>query len=78
VDKRQVLAVFVGINGRPTPVSGEFEVTDKDLPQIESLVKKVRKSLETVESASTHQILATLAELSAYYLKELDTGSNDV
>lgn len=77
VDKRQALAVFVGINGRPTPVSGEFEVTDKERPQIESLVKKLQKGLDGAKSAPTHQILAALAELSAYYLKEMAVGSED-
>lgn len=78
VDKRQALAVFVGINGRPTPVSGEFEVTDKERPQVESLVKKIRKTLEGTNPVPTHQILAALAELSAYYLKENGAGSKNV
>lgn len=70
-DKRQALAVFVGINGRPTPVDGEFEITDKERPQIDALVKKLQKALsENKKSIPTNQVLAALAELSAFYLKE--------
>lgn len=77
VDKRQALAVIVGINGRPTPVRGEFAVTDKERPQIESLVKKLQKTLQSTKDTPRNQILAALAELSAYYLQQNVSGKEN-
>jgi len=77
VDKRHALAVIVGIDGRPTPVRGEFAVTDKERPQIENLIKKLQKTLQSSKDTPRNQILAALAELSAHYLQQDVNGKED-
>lgn len=69
-DKRQAMAVVVGIGGRPTPVSGEFEVTDTDRADVETVIHHVDSALKTADRSKRNIILAALAEISARYLDE--------
>jgi len=69
-DKRQAMAVFVGIDGRPTPVSGEFDITDSERAAVDDLVGRVETALMAADRARRSVILAALAEISAKYLGE--------
>jgi len=69
-DKRHSVAVIVGINGRPTPVSHEFEVTDKDQEAVNEVVAQVQTALRASKATRPRIILAALAELSARYMQE--------
>ncbi len=67
-DKRQAMAVVVGMHGRPTPVVGEFSVRDTDRKAINGLIEKVEEALASSDRQSRSIILAALAEMSARYL----------
>lgn len=67
-DKRHAMAVVVGVNGRPTPLSGEFDVTDSDKADIEKLITTIEAALEKGDVSKRNIVLAALAELSARYL----------
>ena len=69
-DKRHAMAVVVGMDGRPTPIHDEFAVTDLERIQVDELIKQVDKALEHSGEKRRNIILATLAELSARYLKQ--------
>ena len=67
-DKRHAMAVVVGINGRPTPIAGEFDVMDKDRAKVDRLVGLFEETLERDKAGKPNLVLAALAELSARYL----------
>ena len=67
-DKRHAMAVVVGIEGRPTPIHAEFDVTDLDRPEVITLIEGMDKTLQESGEARRNIILAALAELSARYL----------
>ncbi|MCG3773384.1 MAG: hypothetical protein JW395_0190 [Nitrospira sp.] len=71
-DKRHAMAVFIGIDGRPTPVSGQFDVTDRDRSSIDALVTRLDTALTVSKSTPRNVVLAALAELSARYLTEIE------
>lgn len=68
-DKRHAMAVVVGVNGRPTPVSGEFDVTDSDKAEIQKLIGAFEAALEQGDARKRNIVLAALAELSMRYLE---------
>jgi len=68
-EKRQAMAVFIGMEGRPTPLLGEFDVVDTDRGAINDLIERVTSTLESVDTNSRSVILAALAELSARYIQ---------
>ncbi len=67
-DKRQAMAVIVGITGRPEAVSGEFSVTDSERKMVNDLVTKIEKAFSNIGEINEHVVLAALAEISARYL----------
>ena len=67
-DKRHAMAVVVGMEGRPTPVHAEFDVTDMDWPEVKLLIGRMDTALQESGEARRNIILAALAELSARYL----------
>ena len=67
-DKRHAMAVVVGMEGRPTPVHAEFEVTDMDRSEVKSLIERMDTALQKSGEVRRNIILAALAELSARYL----------
>jgi hypothetical protein len=71
-EKRQAMAVVIGMEGRPTPLLEEFDVVDTDRAAINDLIKRVAITLESVGTNSRSVILATLAELSARYILTRD------
>ncbi len=68
-NKRHALAVVVGMGGRPTPVHDEFDITDLERGKVDALIEKVDEVLGYSGERQRNIILATLAELSAKYLK---------
>lgn len=67
-DKRHAMAVVVGVNGRPTPIHAEFEITDSDRAGVNELVARLEKAIGSGNEAERHLILAALAELSSRYM----------
>ena len=67
-DKRQAMAVVIGMNGRPTPILEEFDVADSDRVFVKDVVKRVAAALEQADTSRPGIILAALAELSAHYM----------
>ena len=68
-DKRQAMAVFIGIDGRPTPLSEEFDVADSDRPAVDDLIHRVATVLEGAGTAPRNLVLAALTELSTRYMR---------
>ncbi|ADE13305.1 putative ATP-binding protein [Nitrosococcus halophilus Nc 4] len=71
-DKRQAMAVVVGVGGRPTPVLGEFDITDSERESVNTLISQMKTTLDAAEARRRNVILAALAELSARYLNAPD------
>jgi len=68
-DKRQAMAVIVGVNGRPAPVLEEFEVADSDRDAVDDLAKRVGGVIEKADASRQGVVLAALAEVSARYMQ---------
>lgn len=73
-EKRQSMAVVIGIDGRPTPLLEEFDVTDADRSAVEELIGRVTAALETADTSRRSVILAALAELTARYMQPAKTN----
>lgn len=71
--KRHAMAVVVGMGGRAKPVHDEFDVTDRERGQVDSLIKQLDNALKDSGEARRNVILAALAELSAKHLKAVTT-----
>lgn len=69
LEKRQSMAVIVGINGRPAPVYEEFDITEADRVAIDKLVEQVARVLNVTSNQRQSVILAALAEFTAKYLQ---------
>ena len=63
-DKRQALAIMVGINGRPAPLVQEFELADGDQNQVDKITKQLLEALQAGD-IDRNILLAALAEASA-------------
>lgn len=68
-EKRQAMAVVIGMNGRPVPLLEEFAVADSDRVEINDLIERVVIALEESDTKRRSVILAALAELSARYMR---------
>lgn len=68
-EKRQAMAVVIGMDGRPTPLLEEFDVADGDRTAVNEVIDRVAASLEEADVTKRSIILAALAELSARYMK---------
>ena len=68
-DKRHAMAVVVSMDGRPTPVHDEFDITDLEREKVDALINRVDTALKHSGEKRRNIILATLAELSARYLR---------
>lgn len=71
-DKRQAMAIVIGVNGRPAPLLGEFEVADTERNAVNELVEHVSAVLKQTNTSHRSIILAALAELSMRYIQEND------
>ena len=68
-DKRHAMAVVVSMDGRPTPVHDEFDITDLERGKVKALISQVDEALNNSGENRRNIILAALAELSARYLR---------
>jgi len=68
-EKRQALAVVIGMNGRPAPILEEFAVAESDRAEVNELIERVSLALEESDTKRRSIILAALAELSARYMR---------
>lgn len=69
-ERRQSMAVMIGINGRPTPIHEEFDVVETDRPAINELIEQVTKVLNGTYTKQRSVILAVLAEFTARYIQD--------
>ncbi|EAR20270.1 hypothetical protein [Nitrococcus mobilis] len=69
-DKRQAMAVFIGMDGRPAPLLEEFDIADSDRTAVNELIGRVAAALEEANISRHNIILAALAELSARYMQK--------
>ena len=67
-DKRNAMAVIVGMGGQPKLAHEEFEITERDQPDVKKLIDRVDVTLRDNGKERRNVILAALAELSARYL----------
>ena len=67
-DKRQALALMVGVAGRPTPLYHEFAVTDRERTAAEAVSVQLGAAVADSGEARPNVILAALAAVSARYL----------
>ena len=75
-DKRRAISVVVGIEGRQQEIWSEFDVSDHDRTSIARLSKNVRKVLNSVQDQNLNIVLASLAEISAEYLRKQNDSSS--
>lgn len=68
-EKRQAMAVVVGLDGRPAPLLEEFAVADSERETVDGLVKSLTGALNASDAPRPRLILAALAELSARYMR---------
>ena len=69
-DRRHAMAVTVGVGGRPATVQDEFDVTSLERPEVETLVSRMKQTLQETGEERRNIVLAALAELSALYLAQ--------
>jgi hypothetical protein len=74
--KRDALAVVVGLRGRPSPMVEEFAIAETDRAAVDDLVTRVEIALEESDTSRRSIILAALAELSARYMQPAATRPN--
>jgi hypothetical protein len=67
--KRDAMAVVVGLHGRPTPILEEFAVAESDRAEIADLIARVTATVEQADTTRRSIILAALAEISARYMQ---------
>jgi hypothetical protein len=67
--KREAMAVVVGLHGRPAPILEEFAVGDADRSAVNDLVEIVEAALTGADETRRSIILAALAEISARYMR---------
>lgn len=68
-DKRQAMAVVIGMDGRPAPLLEEFDIADSDRAAVNDLIERVTIALENADTSRRSIILAALAELSTRYMQ---------
>ena len=69
-DKRQAMAVVIGIDGRPGPLLEEFDIADSDRAAVNHLIERLTSALEEADTSRRSIILAALAELSTRYMQQ--------
>ena len=69
-DKRLAMAVVIGMEGRPAPLSEEFHIADSDRSAVNDLIERVSAALEKADTSRRSIILAALAELSTRYMQK--------
>ena len=68
-DSRSAMAVVVGLEGRSTPLHGEFDIAGTEREAVGSVVDTVALALRRSGEVRRNVVLAALAEVSASYLQ---------
>lgn len=76
VDKRHAMAVVVGVNGRPTPLHAEFEVTEGERAGIDEIISQLESVIDAGDDTKHRMVLAALAELSSRYMVEVQESQD--
>jgi uncharacterized ubiquitin-like protein YukD len=71
-DKRHSLAVVVGLNGRPTPISQDFEVAEADRQEIDKLISQLESIIDGDSLRNKNIVLAALVEMCARHIQNSD------
>ncbi len=66
-DRRHTKAIAVGLDG--APFHERIEITEPERSEVDTLVKVLRRTLQSANGSSRNVILAALAEVSAGYMK---------
>ncbi|WP_321393987.1 hypothetical protein [Emcibacter sp.] len=73
-DKRDAMAIVVGMDGRPKPLLREFDILEGDRSAVTALAKDIKNLLETrAQQADSNLLLAALATASAMIINENGT-----
>ncbi|MDE0346968.1 MAG: hypothetical protein OXI66_14500, partial [Boseongicola sp.] len=68
-DSRHAMAVVVGLEGRPVPLHGEFDIAGAEREAVGSVADTVASALQRSGELRRNVVLAALAEVSASYLE---------
>ena len=68
-DKRHSLAVVVNMNGRPTPLHDNVNVSESDRGQIDKLIEQLEGIINGDSSTHKNIILAALVEMCARHIQ---------
>jgi len=68
-DKREAMAVVIGMDGRPAPLLEEFDIADSDRGAVEDIINRVNVALQESDTTQRSVILAALAKLSVRYME---------
>jgi hypothetical protein len=68
-DKREAMAVVIGMAGRPAPLLEEFAIADSDRATIEDIITRISVALQESNTTQRSVILAALAEISVCYME---------
>ena len=76
-DNRHVMAVVVGLAGRPVPLQGEFDVSSRELHSVRALVETLESALLRSGEERQNIVLAALAKVSTRFLEnsEIDPAT---
>jgi hypothetical protein len=70
-DKREAMAVVVGLDGRPQPYLYEFDIMENDKEKVSSMATEIKKLLDvSKKGANQNLLLAALASVSAMIINE--------
>ncbi len=76
-DKREAMAVVVGMDGRPVPVIQEFDVLESEQEKVASLAADLQKTLNRYDNAPQNILLAALATVSANVIGSASNKEED-
>ena len=76
-NKRQAMAVVIGMDGRPEPLLEEFDIADSDRAAVNDLIERIAAALAEADTSRRSIILAALAELSSRYMQRPSRSKMD-
>lgn len=76
-EKRQAVAVVIGIEGSPTPLLEEFNIADSDRAAVNNVIERIALALDGSDTKQRSVILAALAELSTRYMQKSMPRQNE-
>ncbi|BDW98407.1 hypothetical protein [Maricaulis maris] len=77
-DHRHAVALVLGIEGKPTPVAYEFEITKEQRAKADALSKRLTEVLTGIPSDSTEVVLAALAKCASDAIQDKTQAIDEV